>query len=78
MDNVNGDKELTSLLINKYETLYNSAHTDDNEMNKLHLIINEGVVSHQLQGMVVTPSTIAQCIQQFLKRQRRRELWFHI
>ena len=44
-----------------------SLPTDDNEMNKLHLIINEGLVSQQLKGMVVTPSIIAQCIQQFKK-----------
>ena len=48
-------------------TLYSSIPTDDNEMNKLHSIINEGIVSQQLQGMVVTPSIIAQCIQQFFK-----------
>ena len=36
-------------------------------MNKLHLIINEGLVSQQLQGLQVTPSIIAQCIQQFKK-----------
>ena len=78
MDNANGDKEITSLLVNKYETLYNSVPTDDNEMNQLHLIINEGLVSQQLQGMVVTPSIIAQCIQQFKKRKRRLELWVHI
>ena len=77
MDNANGDKEITSLLVNKCETLYSSVPTDDNEMNQLHLIINEGLVSQQLQGMVVTPSIIAQCIQQ-LKRKGRRELWFHI
>ena len=65
MDNANGDKEITSLLVNKYETLYSSVPTDDNEMNQLHLIINEGLVSQQLQGIVVTPSIIAQCIQQF-------------
>ena len=78
MDNANGDKERTSLLVNKYETLYSSVPTDDNEMNQLHLIINEGLVSQQLQGMVVTPSIIAQCIQQLKKRKRRRELWVHI
>ena len=77
MDNANGDKEITSLLVNKYETLYSSEPTDDNEMNKLHSIINEGLVSQQLQGMVVTPSIIAQSIQQ-LKRKRRWELWVHI
>ena len=65
MDNANGDKkEITSLLVNKYETLYSSVPTDDNEMNKSHSIIKEGLVSQQLQGMVVTPSIIAQCIQQ--------------
>ena len=67
MDNANGDKEITSLLVNKYETLYSSVPTDDNEMNQVHLIINEGLVSQQLQGMVVTPPIIAQCIQQFKK-----------
>ena len=46
--NANGGKEITSLLVNKYETLYSSVPTDDNEMNKLHLIINEGLVSQQL------------------------------
>ena len=30
-------------------------------------IINDGLVSQQLQGMVVTPSIIAQCIQKFKK-----------
>ena len=29
MDNANGDKEITSLLVNKYETLYSSIPTDD-------------------------------------------------
>ena len=53
MDNANGDKEITSLIVNKYETLYSSVPTDDNEMNQLHLIINEGLVSQQLQGIVV-------------------------
>ena len=67
MDNANGDKEITSLLVNKYETLYSSVPADDNEMNQLHLIINKGLVSQQLQGMVVTPSIIAQCIQQLKK-----------
>ena len=67
MDNANGDKEITSLLVNKYETLYSSVPTDDNEMNKLHSIIDEGLVSQQLQGMVVTPSIIAQYIQQLKK-----------
>ena len=51
MDNANGDKKITSLLVNKYETLYSSVPTDDNETNKLPLIINEGLVSQQLQGM---------------------------
>ena len=50
MDNANGDKEITSLLVNKYETLYSSVPTDNNERNQLHLIINEGLVSQQLQG----------------------------
>ena len=67
MDNANGDKEITSLLVNKYETLYSSVPTDDNEMNQLHLINNEGLVSQQLHGMVVTPSIIAQCLQQLKK-----------
>ena len=67
IDNANGDKEITSLLANKYETLYNSVPTDDNEINELHSIINEDRVSQQLQGMVITPSIIAQCIQQLKK-----------
>ena len=45
MDNANGDKEITSLLVNKYETLYSSVPMDDNEMNKIHSIINEVLVS---------------------------------
>ena len=68
MDHANGDKEITSLLVNTYETLYSSIPTDDNEMNQLHLIINEGLVSQQLQGLVVA-SIIAQWIQQ-LKREK--------
>ena len=64
MDNANGDKEITSLLVNKYEILYSRVPTDDNEMNKLHFIMNEGIMSQQLQGMVVTPFIIAQCMQQ--------------
>ena len=63
MDNVKGDQELTD----KYETLYSSVPTDDNEMNKLHSIINEGPVSQQLQGMVVTPAIIAQYVRQLKK-----------
>ena len=70
MDNADGDTEITSLLVNKYETLYSSVPTDDNETNKLHSIINEGLVSQQLQGMLNVYTN--------LKRQSRRELWFHI
>ena len=55
-----------------------TATNDDKEMNQVHLIINEGLVFQQLQGMVVTPSIIAQCIQQLNKRKGRRELWVHI
>ena len=36
-------------------------------MNQLHLIISEGLVSQQLHDMVVSPSIIAQCIQQLKK-----------
>ena len=50
MDNANGDNEITSLLVNKYETLYSSVPTDDNEMNQLHLIINEGLVSQHYRA----------------------------
>ena len=78
MDNANGDKEITSLLVNKYETLYSSVPTDDNEMNQLHLIINECLVSQQLQGMVVTPSIIAQCIQQLKKAKETGTMVSHL
>ena len=60
---INGDKEITSLLLNKYDTLYSSIPTDDNDMNQLHSINNKGLMSQQLQGMVVTPTIIVQCIQ---------------
>ena len=72
MNHVDGDKEITSLLVNKYETLYIIVSTDDNEMNQLHLIINEGLMSQQLQGIVITPTIINQCIHQFKKEQRFR------
>ena len=32
MDNANCNKEITSLLVNKYETLYSSVPTHDNEI----------------------------------------------
>ena len=35
--------KIASLLVNKIETLYSSVPTDDNEMNQLHSIINEGL-----------------------------------
>ena len=67
MYNADHVKEITSLLINKYETLYSSVPTDDNEMNQLYLIINQGLMSQQLQSMVVTPAIIVQCIHQLRK-----------
>ena len=78
MDNANGDKEITSLLVNKYQTLYSSVPTDDNEMNKLHLIINEGLVSQQLQGMVVSPSIIAQYLRQFRNAKEMGTMVLHL
>ena len=41
MDNVNGDKEITDLLKNKYQSLYNSLPTSDTELADLKIIINK-------------------------------------
>ena len=60
-------KEITSLLVNKYDTLYSSVPTDANTLNQLHSIINKDLASQQLQVIVVTPDIIAQCIQQVKK-----------
>ena len=51
--------KIPSLLVNKYDTLYSSAHTHEDEINQLHSINNEGRMSQHLQDMAVTPAVIS-------------------
>ena len=59
MDNANGDKEITSFLVNMYATVAYLRMI----MSLSFDFINEGLMSQQLQGVVLYPTTIiAQCI----------------
>ena len=78
MDNAQNDKEITELLLNKYETLYNSVKTSDIDIAQLHSIIDHGINSNQLQGMLMTPNLISHCIKQLKKREKRWELWVQV
>ena len=41
MDDVNGENNITELLLNKYETLYNSVPTSDAELSSIKDIVND-------------------------------------
>ena len=45
MDNANGDHKITELLLNKYNTLYNSVPTSDAELSNIKDIVNEGIIN---------------------------------
>ena len=42
MDDANGENNITELLLNKYETLYNSVPTSGAELSSIKDIVNEG------------------------------------
>ena len=68
MDDVNGKNNITELLLlNKYKTLYNSVPTSDAELSSIKDIVNEGIINHQLQGILITPYIISDCVKQLNK-----------
>ena len=67
MDDANGENNITELLLNKYETLYNSVPTSDAELSSIKDIVNEGIINHQLQGILITPDIISDCVKQLNK-----------
>ena len=60
MDDAN---KITELFLNKYETLYNRVPTSDAELSN----INEGIINHQLQDILITPGIISDCVKQLNK-----------
>ena len=64
MDDANGENNITELLLNKYETLYNSVPTSDAELSSIKDIVNEGIINHHLQGILITPDIISDCVKQ--------------
>ena len=50
-----------------YETLYNSVPTSDAELSSIKDIVNEGIINHQLQGILITPDIISDCVKQLNK-----------
>ena len=59
--------DITELLLNKYKILYNSVPTSDAEVSNIKDIINEGIINHQLQGILFTPDIISDCVKQLNK-----------
>ena len=62
MDYANRDNKSTELLINKYKTLYNSVPTSDAELSKIKDTVNERVINHQLQNILMIPGIISECV----------------
>ena len=58
MDDANGENNIMELLLNKYETLYNSVPTSDAELSS---------IKDQLQGILITPDIISDCMKQLNK-----------
>ena len=67
MDDVNGENNIKELLLNKYKTLYNSVPTSDAELSNIKDIVNEWIINHQLQGILITPDIISDCVKQLNK-----------
>ena len=54
-------------LLNEYENLYNSVPTSDAELSSIKDSVNEGIINHQLQGILITPDIISDCVKQLNK-----------
>ena len=62
-----GENNITELLLNKYETLYNSVQTSDIELSSIKDVVYEGIINHQLHGILITPDIISDCVKQLNK-----------
>ena len=62
MDQVNGNSNITELLVKKYKTLYNSVKTSEKEYCELHSAIADGVTSLEVSDYQVKPYIIEHCI----------------
>ena len=67
MDDANGKNNITELLLNKYETLYNSVPTSDAELSSIKDMVDERIINHQLQGILINPDIISDCVKQLNK-----------
>ena len=67
MDNAHGDKNVMELLLTKYNTLYNSVPTGDDELQHLNCIIDNGISDFKERGMFSTPDLIHKSILLFKK-----------
>ena len=70
MDQVNGNSNITELLVKKYKTLYYSVKTSEKEYCELHSAIADGVTSLEVSDYQVKPYIIEHCI----KRLKHKEL----
>ena len=61
MDDANGENNITELLLNKYKY---SVPTSDAELSSIKDIVNEGIINHRLQGILITPDIISDCVKQ--------------
>ena len=55
------------LFIHKYDTLYSSVPTSDAQLSSIKDIVNEGIINHQLQGILITPDSMSDCVKQLNK-----------
>ena len=69
MDQVNGNANITELLVKKYKTLYNSVKTSEKEYCELNTAIANGVTSWEVSDYQVKPYIIEHCIKR-LKRNK--------
>ena len=67
VDAANGENNITELLLNRYESLYNSVPTSDTELSSIKDIVNEDIINHKLQGILITPYIISDCVKQLNK-----------
>ena len=62
MDQVNGNSNITELLVKIYTTLYNSVKTSEKEYCELHSAIADSVTSLEVSDYQVKPYIIEHCI----------------
>ena len=58
MDDVYGNENITTLFLEKYNTLYNSVPTNDSELTEIQDVIDRGISYDEFNRFTITPFII--------------------